>query len=102
LGNEKEAVFMLSVTQPSDLTRAERVAAKAAYCASKWHAFFVLGVGLLSVMMGFRNGGSLDMQMWKGVSFAAIAWIAWEHFGFSSLLERRDAEIRRLKEAIKV
>ena len=93
---------MLNLVQPSDLTRAEQVAAKAAYAASKWQPFFVIGFGALAVAMAFLNGSSRDTLMWMGISFAAITWTTWEHWGFNNLLDRRDAEIRRLKEAIKV
>lgn len=93
---------MPSLTQPNDLTRAEQVAAKAAYAASKWQPFFVIGIGVLAVAMAFLNGSSRDTLMWMGISFAAITWTTWEHWGFNNLLERRDTEIRRLKEAIKI
>jgi hypothetical protein len=53
------------------------------------------------VVIGFLHGGRVDTQMWKGISFAAIAWMEWEHVGFSSLLDKRDTEIGNLKEAIK-
>jgi hypothetical protein len=97
----RKEVSMLSVTRPNDLTRAEQVAAKAAYAASKWQPFFIIGIGVLAVVTGFINGSSRDTLVWMGTAFAAIAWTTWEHWGFSNLLERRDTEIRRLKDAIK-
>jgi hypothetical protein len=92
---------MLSVTQPNDLTRAEQVAAKAAYAASKWQPLFAVGVGILWIVLGVLTGSSRDTLLWRGITFAGIAWMTYEHWGFSNLLERRDAEIRRLKEAIR-
>jgi hypothetical protein len=62
----------------------------------------MIGLGVLGMVMGFLTGSSQATLIWMGFSYALVAWMAWEHYGFSSLLERRDAEIRRLQEAIKV
>jgi hypothetical protein len=93
---------MLSVTQPNGLTRAEHVAEKAAYFASKRQPLFMIGVGVLAIVVArFTTGSSRDTLVWMGIAYAAIAWMTYEHWGFSNLLERRDAEIRQLKEAIR-
>jgi hypothetical protein len=92
---------MLSVINPSDLTRAERVAAKAAYAAGKWQPLAMIGIGVLGMALGVLNGSSRDTLLWRGIFYVLVAWMTWVHWGFSNLLERRDAEIRRLKEALR-
>ena len=90
---------MLSVTQPNDLTRAEQVAAKVARAAGRWQPLFIAGAGVLAIVMEFVMGRTGDTLFWMGLAFTVTAWTAYEHWGFSNLLDRRDAEIRQLKEA---
>ena len=88
---------MLSAIRSSNLTRAEQVAARAAQAASRWQPLLMAGIGVLWIALGVLNGNSLDTLMWKSIAVAAVAWMTFEHWGFSNLLERRDAEIRRLQ-----
>jgi len=87
---------MLSLTDTTELTRAERHALRIVrYTGSR---FPVLLIGVLGAAQAgmFLLDHDLERLIYGIVLVVLVAVVEWEHLGFSRLLLERDEEIRRL------
>ncbi len=87
---------MLSLTDTTDLTSAERHALRIVrYTGSRFSFVLVAVLGAAQAVM-FLLDHDVERLVYGTILVVLVAVVEWEHLGFSRLLLERDEEIRRL------
>lgn len=87
---------MLSLTDTTELTRAERYALRIArHTGSRFPVALVAVLAVAHAVM-FIVDHDVERFVYRSVVVVFVAVMEWEHIGFSQLLHDRDEEIRHL------
>jgi hypothetical protein len=92
---------MLMLTEAVEMTPPERYAARVADRVGPRFPRLMMVVLGLAVLGGFLFDRNLAMLIHRSAFVFLLGVMAWEHLGFSRLIEARDVEIQRLDEEIR-